>query len=76
MHGGSIIYIRAGDPNISNNYIMDNCKWGGGGQKSGDLLKFIVTDHIATVVPDKSAKKYTKKICRDNHPLYISMLAF
>ena len=49
---------------------------GGGGQKSGGLLKFIVTDHIATVVPDKSAKKYTKKICRDNHPLYIPMLAF
>ena len=30
---------------------------GGGGSK------FIVTDHIATVVPDKSAKKYTDKIC-------------
>ena len=41
---------------------------GGGTKKRGS--KFIVTDHIATVVPDKSAKKYTNKICRDNHIHY------
>ena len=45
---------------------------GGGGTKKRES-KFIVTDHITTVVPDKSAKKYSNKICRDNHIHYTSL---